>query len=272
MRREPEVLKLRADPANFLNPPGNSRKMRALPELPHIVKQKLDNPTMSLKIEQKIECLSSCVRVGMAQAEMAKDRNLLMVIGNTGAGKSTLVNYLAGCQMEMIERGEAGFTTDLRTKIARVAVTSPMKEVMGIGHENKSATFLPAVHDDESLGLTYCDCPGFLDNRGAEINIANACNIKQTIAQARSVRVIVLINYNSLKADRGRGVKELAKVGAHAANSLLPFYRVVLARGFEVTSSPPSQPPHARASRFFATCLAATWARLAGTRPRCSLA
>ena len=87
---------------------------------------------------------------------------------------------------------DAGLTTDKRKKIA-VLPRAPVKEVMG-GHDNKG-DFLPAVHDDESLGLTYCG--GFLDNRGAEINIANACNIKQTIAQARSVRVMVLINYHS---------------------------------------------------------------------------
>ena len=42
------------------------------------------------------------------------------------------------------------------------------------------------VRFDADLDALYCDCPGFLDNRGAEINIANACNIKQTIAQAAS--------------------------------------------------------------------------------------
>ena len=36
-------------------------------------------------------------------------------------------------------------------------------------------------------------------------------DIKQMIAQAKSVRVVVLINYDSLSADRGRGVKELVK-------------------------------------------------------------
>ena len=217
-----------------------SHREMLLAQLPPIVKQKLDDPSLSLDIEEKIECLSSCVRVGREQAQKAKDRNLLMVIGNTGAGKSTLVNYLAGCQMEMIKRGDAGLTTDKRKKIARVAPSSPVKEVMGIGHDNKSATFLPAVHDDESLGLTYCDCPGFLDNRGAEINIANACNIKQTIAQARSVRVMVLINYHSLESERGRGVKQLAQVCAQAANdkALHPIRVAVLLQSERALAPP----------------------------------
>ena len=81
---------------------------------------------------------------------------------------------------------------------------------MKIGHTNQSMTFVPDVASDDTF--TYADCPGFLDNRGPEINIANAVNIKTMIHRAASVRVIVLVNYNSLMADRGRGVRELTNI------------------------------------------------------------
>ena len=51
-------------------------------------------------------------------------------------------------------------------------------EIMKIGHSKESKTFMPQVEHDKTNNLTYIDCPGFLDNRGAEINIANAVNIK----------------------------------------------------------------------------------------------
>ena len=81
---------------------------------------------------------------------------------------------------------------------------------MKIGHTNQSMTFIPDLEADELF--TYLDCPGFLDNRGAEINIANAVNIKSAVCLAHAVRVLVLINYNSLEADRGRGVRETLKI------------------------------------------------------------
>jgi len=81
---------------------------------------------------------------------------------------------------------------------------------MKIGHTNQSMTFVPDVESDDIF--TYADCPGFLDNRGPEINIANAVNIKTMIHRAASVRVVVLVNYNSLMADRGRGVRDLASI------------------------------------------------------------
>ena len=42
--------------------------------------------------------------------------------------------------------------------------------------------------------------------------IANAVNIKQAVHAAKSVSVIVLINYHSLKADRGRGIRDLKTI------------------------------------------------------------
>ena len=91
-----------------------------------------------------------------------------------------------------------------------VAEDSEVKEIMKIGHTNQSMTFVPDVASDDVF--TYADCPGFLDNRGPEINIANAVNIKTMIHRATSVRVVVLVNYNSLMADRGRGVRDLTSI------------------------------------------------------------
>ena len=61
-------------------------------------------------------------------------------------------------------------------------------------------------------GVAFADCPGFLDNRGFEINVANVVNVKQTIAAAESVVVVVIINYHSLLADRGKGVRDLVNI------------------------------------------------------------
>jgi hypothetical protein len=181
-------------------------------QLPPLVWKKLRDPNCKLDVDEQIECLDACIKYGEAQADNAKDRDLLMVIGNTGAGKSTMVNFIAGCTMERVTRKKAGFETRKAAPIIRTVFNSKVKEVMTIGHSNQSQTFTPDVEHDGATDFTYCDCPGFLDNRGPEINIANAVNIKQTIGRARSVRVIVLINYYSLVAERGRGIKELIHI------------------------------------------------------------
>ena len=187
-------------------------------DLSPIAREKLDNPHMKLTTDESIAVITSCVAFGEAQVAKAKGRDLLMVIGNTGAGKSTFVNFLAGCVMELISRGDAGVGGDDDEDIVRVKPGSPHPfralavdpYVMAIGHSDESATFLPNVVYDPVNILTYCDCPGFVDNRGFEINIANAVNIKRTIAAGTSVRVLILLKY--FESDKGRSVKELIKI------------------------------------------------------------
>ena len=84
-------------------------------------------------------------------------------------------------------------------------------------HTNVSATFLPDVQPSNidlpgGAEAVFVDCPGFLDNRGASINIANAVNIKATLNASANARSIVILNYHSLKADRSRGLRELGQI------------------------------------------------------------
>ena len=182
-------------------------------ENPLISKQLLD-PSQTLSPEESISLLTQCIEYGMVQAQKAAGKDILLIIGNTGAGKSTTVNYLSGCTMESKLPEELGMTG-----ISEVMVVVPpekggaLAEVMPIGHTKASKTFMPQIETPSGpYKLTYCDCPGFLDNRGSEINIANAVNIRAAIKQAASVKMLILINYFSLIADRGRGLKDVLKI------------------------------------------------------------
>lgn len=91
----------------------------------------------------------------------------------------------------------------------QVDENSKNKMVSVVGHTNMSMTFIPTICPQPISGLTIVDAPGFMDNRGASINIANTVNINCVLFQAKSVRLLVLINWHSLKADRGKGVSDL---------------------------------------------------------------
>ena len=65
----------------------------------------------------------------------------------------------------------------------------------------------------------YCDCPGFLDNRGAEINFANAVNIKHALQEDKCVKVLILINYHSLFADCARDLTDMLNICTHLFGS-----------------------------------------------------
>jgi len=154
-------------------------------------------------VNEQIECISACISAGAARARKVPPKMALALCGNTGAGKSTLVNYVHGCMMEQV-------SLECERKIIRTSEKSKVAELMLVGHSNQSATFIQGVESDEQF--TYIDCPGFLDNRSAEINISNAVNIKQVLDAAESVVVVVVLNYYALKADRCRGLKDLAAI------------------------------------------------------------
>ena len=173
--------------------------------MPTLIKNKLSTPHhINLTPEESCECLSTMTMYGEQRARQAQGKSLVVVLGNTGAGKSCFVNLLQGCTFEVSKKD------DYRMVIRKDSI---IKEICKIGHTNQSTTFAPQLSKaKESIGLNgfaFADCPGFLDNRGFEINIANAVNIKNTISSADTARVVVIINYHSLMADRGKGIADL---------------------------------------------------------------
>jgi hypothetical protein len=65
------------------------------------------------------------------------------------------------------------------------------------------------IQDPNRATRVYLDCPGFSDNRGAEINIANAMNTKRALRQASGVKAVFLASYPGLIASRGESIRSL---------------------------------------------------------------
>ncbi|XWN35036.1 MAG: hypothetical protein ROO73_05590 [Roseivirga sp.] len=161
-------------------------------------------------LEESVRQLTGYVRDGAEQAKKVEGKEVLMVLGNTGAGKSTFINYCNGQTMERVDLG----TLSERTGQAYTGppfeqVVVAADEVTPIGHNNASQTLLPGIVPASASSPTCCDCPGFGDNRGAATNIANAVNIQQVLKAASSVKMVVMVNYHSFMADRSKGVQSL---------------------------------------------------------------
>ena len=173
-------------------------------QLDPLVQRKLAAPHAPLTPSESRECLISCIKHGKEAAAAASGKRCVVVLGNTGAGKSAFINLLAGC--------EFAYEDDDRMV---VRADSSIAELMRIGHSNVSETFAPQVEDASSslgAGFAFADCPGFLDNRGFEINVANAVNVAQTVSASESIVCVVVVNYYSLRADRGKGLQDLLAI------------------------------------------------------------
>jgi energy-coupling factor transporter ATP-binding protein EcfA2 len=198
-------------PAPFEEPDIDLGQDSVLQEL---LRRKLEDPACVLSDTESIALLTYCVAAGAGNAKQIAGKGSVIVIGNTGAGKSTFVNYLLGCEMIEKTPEELGIEGIEEVVVVKSkAEGGPCDEIMPIGHAKTSKTFMPQIAvDTDASSLAYCDCPGFLDNRGAEINIANAVNIKRVLQEAEYVKVLILINYHSLLADRGRGLTDMLRI------------------------------------------------------------
>ena len=60
--------------------------------------------------------------------------------------------------------------------------------------------------------LVICDSPGFGDNAGVEVDIANGVGMINALYGASSVRVVVLLAYEALISDRMKGAVNIGEI------------------------------------------------------------
>ena len=71
---------------------------------------KLANPNRGLTPDQSITLLNHCTELGEQNAAPAAEKTVSIFAGNTGAGKSTTINALLGCQMKAVKPRELGLS------------------------------------------------------------------------------------------------------------------------------------------------------------------
>jgi len=124
----------------------------------------------------------------------SKNKHIVACFGNTGAGKSTLINLIAGNALRVENRE---YVLDHPDDV----------NAMEIGTGADSKTLYPkCLSIDDVL---YYDFPGFNDTEGSIRNLINAAFIKKILMEALSVRFIFVVGEDQFTADRGASVKKL---------------------------------------------------------------
>ena len=162
--------------------------------------------TKSDVVESITSLIRCCAETAQQNAAATTDKEAVTILGGTGVGKSTSVNYWIGCDM-VLKTPEELEEMEIKGGVENVIMVHPDSErpgVASIGHGRGSHTFMPQVIQDPNRSTrVYIDCPGFSDKRGAEINIANAMNIRHALRQAGGVKAVFLTSYPGFIADRG---------------------------------------------------------------------
>ncbi len=135
-------------------------------------------------------------------------KNAVLFLGPTGSGKSTTINFLKKNKLfkkkkfedlDSDDEDEDDYVIDLDPEL------NNNNNNPEIGHTNISCTFYPSPYEDIDANITYCDCPGFCDNRGEVAKIATTISNNVMLRQADSVKSIVIVTeYASFKSGRGK--------------------------------------------------------------------
>lgn len=138
------------------------------------------------------ESLNNIWNISHTLRRYAQDPEAIMVCGDTGSGKSTLVNYLLNCTMiaKKANNSDTLFAIECR---------NPATD---IGHGHSSRTFVPTRCSGSAAGI-YWDCPGFEDTHGPSHDVCNAFGVAKIGEKAANAKILVVIEEGNLLNMRG---------------------------------------------------------------------
>jgi hypothetical protein len=147
-----------------------------------------------------------------AASDSVKGQDILLLLGRTGAGKSTTIHFLAGSKMERKK-------VDGLDHIAPITVKNMLlNDITTSPHARSETRYIRAIPInfkdvglDKEGGMICCDTPGFEDTNGPEVDVANGIGVVEAVKQAKSVRPLILFSKMSM-GDRGELIKALAHV------------------------------------------------------------
>lgn len=122
-----------------------------------------------------------------------EDYDTVLVVGTTGVGKSTLVNYLTDARFK-IEKKYNSYLINLDELDQR---NRPR-----IGNDvDSSQTTIPNMWRDDVHRIIFWDCPGFYDIGGSIQEIANALYIKRLFEISQNVKIMMVAEREAISPD-----------------------------------------------------------------------
>jgi energy-coupling factor transporter ATP-binding protein EcfA2 len=160
-----------------------------------------------------IKVLQNSVAASADALELVNGKDVVLVVGKTGVGKSTLIQGIAGKKIQTSVY-EATFTGNTASRQVYDVATDDAMAGFEIGHDAKSMTsHLNAFVRKNDLGeeTVYLDSPGMEDTNGVEMDIATSALFSQVAKRCKSLKFVVVVHCASLLEDRGGAFRSVLK-------------------------------------------------------------
>ncbi|CAF0837737.1 unnamed protein product [Adineta steineri] len=152
-------------------------------------------------------------------ANLIRDKDIILLIGTTGSGKSTTVQFLTDTKMKetRVEICPGKFLKHITTD---GPITNPGLIDIKSNPLSKSETrfIIPVTISLKDIFGSYetneiilCDAPGFSDTESPEMDISNCARVTRALKCCKSVSILALSSYRSL-GDRGEGIQQLIHI------------------------------------------------------------
>ena len=125
--------------------------------------------------------------------------NAIMILGLSGTGKTTLVNYLNNIPL-VCKLIDDSWRVDLESD------SNTLPGGFKIGHKG-SETHFPSVYTPNDKEFSYIDNPGFQDDRGVAFEISNSFFREHITRKTSNIKFLVLLSSGDLDSTSNRGAQ-----------------------------------------------------------------
>jgi hypothetical protein len=153
------------------------------PEINQLIGTEVDTSTLMGK------CVFS-ESLWLEESRKSVGKDIVALIGNTGAGKSTAINYLLGSEIFYDEQARA------------MRVAEGYEEFAKIGNRSSTSETL-YTQICENSDFVFADCGGFLDTRGPEQEFRAMASLNATLSNSSTIKFVLCFDATILRTDRG---------------------------------------------------------------------
>ena len=121
-------------------------------------------------------------------------KNIILVVGYTGSGKSTFTQWIAGDNSKLISREEVNNSGEFIIEDGNRISTSTIN----------SKTIFPELVVDSKTQSAFYDCPGFSDTRSTSHDISSTYFIKTVADYVSRIKIVLVVSHHSVRTGVSR--------------------------------------------------------------------